>query len=91
MLEISTGHVTNETCNGWIKANLEDGFPRAVQTEFGWFIYTGWVAEDEEDDPMQRFPEDLRCVVTFARNLNCRWLHLDCDADTIDKLPLYKW
>lgn len=76
MLVISTGHLTEETCNSG-KIGYEKG-------EYGVFV---WVPPEVDEDA----PQDLRVCHHLARINDCDWLMFDRDADTVDELPLYDW
>jgi len=93
MLTLSTGHVTEETCNCWIPEQNFDP-PRVVafqKGEYGWFIYVGGKERDEEDRQDEEIPDDLKTVMSFARKHRCTWLCLDRDGGDEVDLPTYEW
>jgi hypothetical protein len=88
ILVLSTGHITKAT------AELLDGLPAnqypstgGPYGDYGYFLYA-YDADHEYDDTM---PDDLKAVLTFARAHGCVNVLLDCDADTVDGLPVFDW
>ena len=87
ILTISTAHITEET------ARLLDLEPKNNdmwltvynKSNFGWFMY---VHKDLDD---RNIPDDLRKCLEFAKENDCDWLCLDCDADIVDGLDEYEW
>lgn len=82
MLALSTAHVTDATCNGFIPA-VASCRPYYAKGDYGWFI---WVEEDATD-----IPDDLMTLFTLARRSDCCWIMLDRDGPTIVGLPIYDW
>lgn len=85
MLTISTAHITKETAE-WL--DEKDILIVYKKSDYGWFILVSdWddVVETEE------IPEDLRKILRFADDLDCRWLCLDCDGDILSYLDVYNW
>ena len=39
----------------------------------------------------QKVPQELLGAMRFARDLGCSYLLFDCDADTVDALPVFPW
>jgi hypothetical protein len=82
MLALSTGHLTEQTCNVFMH---EWQGPRWEKSEYGWFVYVDEaVAKDD-------LPEDLAECLAFAMINECHWLMFDCDGTEIVGLPLYDW
>ena len=83
MIEISTAHVKEHTCNVFLQ---QDNCPVcAYQFEYGWFIYV----PDEDCD--QIVPLDLKKIFIFARTYGCNFIKLDCDGTLYSTLPTYEW
>lgn len=82
VLVLSTAHLTDATCNGWLHAG---SFPAWPKGEYGWILY----ASEEPGD----IPDDLAGVLAYAHAQVCQWLIFDCDADTIADpgLPVFDW
>ncbi|KTE02882.1 hypothetical protein ATE68_22000 [Sphingopyxis sp. H038] len=81
MLVLSTGNLTFETCNVWMKQTDHAVFEKA---DYGWFVY---VAEPDDDE----LPADLSTCMAFARRRRCMWIMFDRDAPASDELPSYEW
>jgi hypothetical protein len=45
------------------------------------------VPDDEEPET----PDDLKAIFKFAKDRDCGWVKLDCDAEKYDELPTYNW
>lgn len=81
MLVLSTGNLTFDTCNRWMKAADHAVFEKG---EYGWFVY---VTEPCNDD----VPTDLAACFALARRCNCPWIMFDRDAPAAAELPSYDW
>lgn len=81
LLVLSTAHLEEQTCNGWLHSAPFAAFAKG---DYGWFVY---VTDDEPDD----LPADLRGCLALARTLHCDWVMFDCDADIVAVLPVYRW
>ena len=89
-LVLSTSHVslkTAERLDAW--AALERSLrPLAVaSTHEGWFVTSREIPEPYR----QEVPQELLEAMRFARHLGCDYLLFDCDADTVDALPVFPW
>jgi hypothetical protein len=80
MLVLSTGNLTEATCNRWLPTS---GYPAFEKPEFGWFVYVG-----EPDDDL---PVDLLACMALARDRRCCWIMFDRDAPPAAELPRYDW
>jgi len=83
MMVVSTQHVTVE------ERDILDaqGYSRG---EYGWLIWVG----REKDFPIPEIPrpsEGLRGVIERARAVQCTYVLMDRDADTLPDLPVYDW
>jgi hypothetical protein len=78
MLVISTGHLTEDTCNNW-----QSGTRFFDKGEWGFFANVG----DEDED----LPSDLRSCMALARANECDWIMFDCDGPLLKELPYYEW
>ncbi len=91
VLEISTGHVTEET-GKLLDIEAVSTAATALELivyakgEYGWFIFV-----PDEDMMSETVPEELAGCFVHARKAGCKWLCLDCDADLIDELPQFPW
>ncbi len=81
MLVLSTGHLTEETCNLFL-AEYEG--PAWRKGDYGWFIY---VTEDAESE----LPPDLAACLALARAKGAFWVMFDRDEAQVDELPAYDW
>lgn len=85
MLVLSLGHISKKTAELLEENNV--GVVTYPKSEYGWFIVvTDWNGIDA--NPV---PNDLAKCLQFAEEQGCDWLCLDCDGETVDKLPLYQW
>ena len=80
MLVLSTGNLTFETCNHWLKQSDHAVFEKG---DYGWFVYVG--------EPGDDFPDDLRACMEIARQRGCCWIMFDRDAEASAELPSYDW
>lgn len=78
MLVLSTGHLTNETCNKWMVDN-DIGYDK---DSIGWFVYVNQRVE---------LPGDLNACLNLAASLGCLWVMFDCDGPEHPDLPVYEW
>lgn len=80
VLVLATGHLTKRTC-------LEfKSWPFIADFEEGCYFYVG-----EEPESYTDAPEDLRCVLAFAKRHGCTEVKFDQDADQIPQLPWFEW
>lgn len=88
-LTISTSHITGETAEllydtKWDGCGCLSVFDKI---DYGWWIYIApWYNDYKENVPV-----DLDACIQLARNNNCEWLCLDCDAAETELLPTYEW
>jgi len=81
MLTLSTAHINSTT------AELLDQLQPPVvynKSEYGWFIYLNYLKDTN-------IPNDLTQVIQFAKDRGITLLCLDCDAETVDELPIYEY
>lgn len=81
MLVLSTAHLREQTCNGWLTVSP---FVAYAKADYGWFIP---VPENVPDN----VPTELRACFALARSRSCAWVMFDRDADTVLPLPVYAW
>lgn len=82
-LDLSTGHVTQETCNEWAWQEIH---PVIGTDEYGFVV----AVPDEEYD-ISHVPQDLQEVIAYARKLGCSLIRFDSDGDQVEGLPFYDW
>lgn len=81
LLVLSTAHLRQQTCNGWLQAAPFAAFAKG---DYGWFVS---VPDDEPED----LPADLGECLALARSLKCDWVMFDRDADALSILPVHDW
>ena len=81
MLVLSTGHLTEETCNLFL---ADYHGPAWRKGDYGWFVY---VPEDED----RELPPDLTACLALARAKGAFWVMFDRDEVQIDDLSTYDW
>lgn len=90
MLVLSTGHLTQDTCNVWLHehGSRRVGAYHKANTfgEFGWFIWVPPVDMQAEDGPA-----DLLACIALAQAEECGWIMFDQDGEATDDLPYYDW
>ena len=81
---ISTGHLTETTCN-----NLDQFKEQLLFAEYehGVFIYIG----DDEANIVDDFPDDLKALMRFMQSQSFTWVRLDSVGDEIDDLQHWEW
>ena len=86
MLTISTAHISEETARLLDIEPDNDNMQLTVynKADFGWFVYVSEYFEDCD------IPDDLRKCLELAKENNCTWLCLDCDAEIVDGLDFYE-
>lgn len=88
ILTISTAHITEETNIILQNAEFNNLCLSVYQKEcYGYWIYIGKSAKIYREV----IPEDLLDCIEFARQNDCQWLCLDCDAKETSELPTYDW
>lgn len=89
-LDLSTGHISQETCNGWLKEDPQN----LVIAEYEWGYFVS-VPSDTADTPLevlaQDMPEDLAKVLEYARANGCTIVRFDGAGYEMDELPTYDW
>ena len=85
MLDLSTGHLTQETCNVYLK-NDDECQVCADRTMCGWLVY---VSDEYYDETA--LPKDLLDCILLARKYNCPYIKFDCDGTFTDELRFYVW
>lgn len=86
MVCLSTGHITEQTCNNWLPANSSSRYYE--KGEWGWFVHVpedGYLRTDED------LPPDLARCIHFARQRGFDWIMFDQDGPVVDHLPTYDW
>lgn len=86
MLALSTSHLRYATAR-----QLDNDHPKAWakdlyfgRSEYGWFVSTVTI-------PIQKFPDDLREALDFARRHDCTYVMFDRDVEPIAELPTFDW
>lgn len=82
-LDLSTGHLDKGTRHG-IAQGSYDGVITCTPELYGWWL---WAGTDEV--MMASLPQDLQDVIRYAKQRNCDWIKLDCDAPKLTDLPVY--
>jgi hypothetical protein len=86
--EASTSHITKED-DAILK---KEDAPLAVYTyEFGYFVYALGESEKTEDLLKAGFSNAFCNLLDRARQLDCKFLQLDCDGVTYTDLPTFEW
>ena len=90
MITLSTAHITEETSK--MLENPNNKLPLSIYNkgQFGWFIYVPTETKDDSET-LKELPKDLAILYMFARYNEFEVICLDCDGDTVDKLPIYDW
>lgn len=81
MLVLSTGNLTFDTCNRYLKQAHHAVFQKR---DYGWFVYVIETGQGE-------IPADLCACMALARRRRCMWIMFDRDAPAADELPSYDW
>ncbi len=89
-LDLSSGHLSPETWS-WLDDQTADNRVRDLRnryaeilggrTRHGWLVYAS-------EDPIAPIPADLAAVMQLARQRDCEYLLLDCDALPMEDLPV---
>jgi hypothetical protein len=82
ILSVSTGNITYEDTQ---ELEKEQGFTVAEYNE-GFFLYTSLSYEY-----YGVYSEAFHNIILLARELNCRFICFDADADPIPGLPTFDW
>src|SRR5690606_27474651 len=80
----TTGHVTREEA----KVLDEAGYSRG---EYGWLLYVSGIEDLPVIPEIESPSEGLAGAIARARELGCRYLLLDRDADALEGVPVYDW
>lgn len=86
---IGTGHVTEKSA-AFLDTVPSEQWPclGGRYGEYGWFLYAH---EENCGTGKDRIPDDIFAVMTWARKRGFEYVLVDCDADTVDDLPVYDW
>lgn len=84
VLELSTGHVSEET------ARMLDTTSIMEWSVSGWLGVYGWIIRTEGYDP-DTTPTDLQNCLIYAASQGARYIIFDRDCDRIDELPYFEW
>ena len=95
MLTVSTAHLTKEDVRYLELAGSSDYGDLTVYEKrfhgqcyenlYGWFVY----APDDLNE--RNAPENLRHILTFAKNNECDWICFDEDGCVVKELNTYDW
>ncbi len=80
VLVLSTNHLTKHTCLEY------KSWPFLADFEEGCYFHVG-----DEPESYSEAPEELRHVLTFAKQYGCTEVKFDRDADVLDHLPRFEW
>jgi hypothetical protein len=87
-LDLSTAHLPEGERTALQAGELLDNdWPRVITHEYGWWVNvpSDPVAYDFSDQAPA-----LAQIIKHARELDCEWVNIDRDADTIDALPVHE-
>ena len=91
MLVLSTGNLTERTCNHFLPdmcSTLPLGIIPWEKGDYGWFICVPMYKDVVKAD----VPEDLGACMKLAYDESCNWIMFDRDADgSAHDLPYYDW
>lgn len=95
VLGLSTGHVTEKTCNLLNREPEENNLCLSVYPfEYGYFVFIGGLQIECDkivyDDAPMDLPKDLEDCIKLALKNSCEWLQLDCDAGETELLQTYE-
>ncbi len=89
-LDVSSGHLSPQTWS-WLDGQTADDRVRdprnrhaeilGGRTRHGWFVCAS-------ENPIAPIPADLAAVMRLARQWDCEYLLLDCDALPMEDLPV---
>lgn len=83
MLALSTGHLTEKTCN--MLGNIE-GIIGYNKGGYGWFVYV-----PEYLNELGHIPADIYACLKLALEGKYDWIMFDRDVEVINELPVYEW
>lgn len=84
-LDLSTGHLSEDTINDWAK---DCPYPVIAGYDYGLIVSVpgeGYVDGESE------VPADLRDVLVYARKQGCTMVRFDSDGDVLEELPYFDW
>jgi hypothetical protein len=87
---LSTAHLTFQTADRLDKWASWPPSERPIDiaaSVYGWFVPTRELAEECR----AQLPEDLLRLIAFGRDRGFRFVLLDCDAGSLDVLPVHDW
>lgn len=87
---LGTAHLSNATADlldQWCSENAPNRPVNIASSIYGWFVPTRKV------DPVTQgeLPEDLLAAMNFARERGFDHILFDCDAGTVETLPVHSW
>lgn len=83
ILSMSTGHITENDAK---LLESEQGFTVGKYEE-GFFIFTNVFEMRKQEG----YSEEFYNLVLLAKELDCRFMNIDRDADYIPGLPTFEW
>lgn len=87
---LSTAHLTVQTADRldkWASWPPSDRPIDIAASVYGWFVPTRALSEERR----AQLPDDLLRLIAFGRDRGFRFVLLDCDAGTVDDLPVHDW
>lgn len=88
MLTLSTAHITEATSKRLESDPNDNNLGLCVySTPYGWFI----MIDERTVKDADHLPKELANLIKFANDLDCKVLHLDCDAEIVDYLETFDW
>jgi len=91
VLVASTGHISREDSE-LLKTDSDSLSSECMlinEFEHGFTIFIS--DEKNEDSPDWKYSDALKKLIKLARELDCRYLKLDCDGLLYDDLEQFEW
>lgn len=85
MLALSTGHLTEHTCNTWLPEAADKGFTAYEMSDYGWLVLVLDLSNEHS------LPTDLEQIMLWAKDHQFSWLMFDRDVRATDEFPYFDW
>lgn len=100
-LVMSTGHVTEQDMN--LLKDPESYPYTQIDAGYGFLLYivtdmvipveqsVEFICDGHYTEKLVAFSRDFRRLLKIAQDNDCQWLHLDCDGNIHEELPVHDW
>ena len=91
VLDISTAHIPKRTADALGSADLKDKSELYDALSYVHYHEYGWIIHASNDEQIRDSHPELARLIAMTRQLGIEHLKLDCDAPSVEELPVFNW